>query len=195
MVTYEEQLARIAQTESFVATSNDTSIATQNELYRNLYDSCLSDSRCNLDIYVAENNLDPDKLDASITDPIKYYTLRETLAAREVLLDAGYHLENFDAQTAQETGDFGITFNPEKNQPNLSDTTVNYIGISDALAKLNLTTTSTSTVQNYSNNSDQVPENQSESVGNNTNDLLKIGAVGVAVAIVAAVAIKGTKRK
>ena len=169
----------------------------ENVYYRNLYDSCLSDSRCNLDVYVAENNLDPNHLTASITEPIKYNTLRETLAYREMLLDAGYHLNDFDAQVAQETGDFGITFNNEKTQPMLNENTVNYSGIQDAISKLNLTyqTMTTSTVQNSTNNTNDTPENQGTSSGNNTNDLLKIGGVAVIVAIVAAVAIKGSKRK
>ena len=132
MVTFEEQMARISQTENFVKTSNDASISTQNILYRNLYDSCLSDSRCNLDVYVAENNLDPNYLDASIIKPIKYNTLRETLAQREILLNAGYHLNDFDANIAQKNGDFGITFNNDKTQPILTTDNVNYSDIKDA---------------------------------------------------------------
>ncbi len=196
MVTFEEQMARISQTENFVKTSNDASISTQNILYRNLYDSCLSDSRCNLDVYVAENNLDPNYLDASIIKPIKYNTLRETLAQREILLNAGYHLNDFDAQAAQESGDFGITFNNKKTQPLLNENNVNYSGISDSLMKLNLQTMTTSTVQNDSNNSHADPINPNNIINpDSLASAAKIAAIAIVAGVIGIAVIKGSKRK
>ncbi len=131
MVTYEEQLSRIQKTSDFIATSNDTSINNQNVLYRNLYDKCLSSSACNLDIFVAEHNLNPDKLDSSIINPIKYTTLREVVAQREILLDAGYKLSNFDMNNFDETksikSQISIVSSPNLNTPYFTPTKTNEV--------------------------------------------------------------------
>lgn len=131
MVTYEEQLLKIQQTSDFIATSNDTSINNQNVAYRNLYDKCMSDPSCNLEIFVAEHKLNPDKLDSSIIEPIKYTTLRQVLHQREILINAGYKLTNFDSNTFDETksikSQIQIISSPNINSPYFTLTKTNEV--------------------------------------------------------------------
>ena len=210
MVTYQEQVERIAATNAFVSEADNISLN-----YRGLYDSCVHDSRCNLEIFVDEHGIDPNSLDASIINPIKYDTLRETLAHREILLDAGYKLNDFDSNNALINDNYTVTLNPNKQQPNQEqikeNLTTNYEGLTDSQRSIALQNSlqyfelhdndsNTSVYQNDHNNFDPMKNSHNDekisdsTFGINNDEIKKIG-VGVGVAVVAGLVYMMVKKK
>ena len=189
-------MERIEQTDQFKDDQNNLSLSYINEQYRNLYDQCLSDSACNLDIYVAEHDLDKDKLDSSILDPIKYTTLREVLSQREILLNAGYKLTDFDANTFDPTESITSQITVLSSGGNQAfdyeSPTVNYSGLTQEVQAALKSITSTTTIQNTANNTTdpKVPIAKPIVTEFEINKGIAVAGVAVVVGIIAALTLR-----